>query len=96
MTVTGALWAAVTLYYSPVFFLWLTPIFAGLLLAIPLVRWTSSDRVAAWVKRRGLLLVPSETEPPSELQVAPWSVEDTRLAEQGLATVPPQEANLAG
>ena len=96
MTVAGALWAATTVYYSPVFFLWLTPILAGMLAAVPLVRWTSSDRLGNWIKRRGLLLVPSETDPPSELQVSPWSVEDTRVAEQVFATVPPQEPDLVG
>ena len=66
----GLLWAGLTLYHSPVFCLWLTPIFTGLLLAAPLVRWTSSRSVGQWTRRLGLFLVPSETLPPPELQ---WS-----------------------
>ena len=67
MTLSGAAWGAVTLYASPVFLLWLSPILAGLLLAAPLIRWTSSRAAGAWTRRRGLLLVPSETAPPFEL-----------------------------
>ena len=68
ITLAGAAWAGLTLYCSPAFFVWLAPIFTGLLLAAPLVRWTSSRRLGAWTRRRGLFLVPSETAPPPELQ----------------------------
>jgi membrane glycosyltransferase len=67
IALAGALWAGVTLVLSPFFFLWLTPIFAGLLLAAPLVRWTSSRRLGASTRRWGLFLVPSEVTPPAEL-----------------------------
>ncbi|MYI75446.1 MAG: glucans biosynthesis glucosyltransferase MdoH [Acidobacteria bacterium] len=67
ITLAGAVWGAVTLYASPVFLLWLSPILTGLLLAAPLIRWTSSRAPGAWTRRRGLLLVPSETAPPPEL-----------------------------
>jgi membrane glycosyltransferase len=61
-------WAALTLYYTPSFFWWLTPIFAGLLLAPLLVRWTSSPTVGCWSRRIGLFLVPSEIDPIPELR----------------------------
>ena len=94
-TAVGAAWAALTLYYAPVFFLWLTPIFAGLLLAVPLVRWTSSRRLGAWSRRRGLFLVPSETEPPAELQPAPApAAEPEAPGAPGLSAVPAPEADL--
>ena len=67
ITLAGGVWGAVTLYASPAFLLWLSPILAGLLLAAPLIRWTSSRSLGAWTRRRGLLLVPSETAPPPEL-----------------------------
>ena len=67
ITLAGAAWGAVTLHASPLFLLWLSPILAGLLLAAPLIRWTSSRALGAWARRRGLLLVPSETAPPPEL-----------------------------
>ena len=44
ITFAGLLWSGLTLALSPLFFIWLTPIFAGLLLAIPLTVWTSRRR----------------------------------------------------
>ncbi len=61
ITVIGFAWAGATLYYSTAFALWLAPIFAGMLLAAPLVRWTSSRALGDWARRHGLFLVPSET-----------------------------------
>ena len=74
ITAVGLSWAGLTLYYSPAFFLWLTPIFTGLLLAAPLVRWTSSRSLGQSARRWGLFLAPSETAPPPELQMSRWSV----------------------
>ncbi len=76
----GLAWAGLTLYSSPTFFLWLTPIFTGLLLAAPLVRWTSSRTLGQWARRRGLFLVPSETAAPPELKASPEGI--VRLAGQ--------------
>ena len=94
-TAVGAVWAALTLYYAPLFFLWLTPIFAGLLLAAPLVRWTSSRRLGEWSRRRGLFLVPSEIEPPAELRASPApAAEPEARGTPGLPAVPAPEADL--
>lgn len=64
ITGVGVAWTALTLHVSPTFLLWLAPIVFGLILAAPLVRWTSSPRLGAWTRRLGLFLVPSEIEPP--------------------------------
>ncbi len=69
ITAAGAAWAGLTLWASPAFFLWMTPIFAGLLLAAPLVRWTSSRALGTGARRLGLFLVPEETGRPSVLAV---------------------------
>ncbi|HJO03438.1 MAG TPA: glucans biosynthesis glucosyltransferase MdoH [Acidobacteriota bacterium] len=61
ISVIGLVWLGVTLYYSPRFALWLAPILVGILLAAPLVRWTSSGGLGAWTRQRGLFVVPSET-----------------------------------
>ena len=63
----GTIWAGVTLVLSPFFFLWLTPIFVGLLTAPLLARWTSSRSLGALARRWGLFLVPSEVVPSLEL-----------------------------
>ena len=69
-----------TLYCSPTFFLWLTPIFTGLLLAAPLVRGTSSRALGQWARQWGLFLVPSETAAPPELEASSEGI--VRLSEQ--------------
>ena len=73
-TAFGLAWASLTLYCSPTFFLWLTPIFTGVLLAAPLVRWTSSRPLGQWTRRRGLFLVPAETAAPPEFQTSRESI----------------------
>jgi membrane glycosyltransferase len=60
-TLLGFFWGGATLVLSPLFFLWLSPIFVGLLLSVPLLRVTSSARAGLLLKGLGLLLVPSET-----------------------------------
>lgn len=66
-TVVGVVWGGATLLASPLFFVWLSPIFAGLLLAGPLLRWTSSPSLGRTARRVGLLRVPSEVDPPPEV-----------------------------
>ena len=93
VTAVGVAWAGLTLYYSPTFFVWLTPIFTGVVLAAPLVRWTSSRTLGLWARDLGLFLVASETEPPPELQRLPWPVREVSLpASVTLAAAPPEPA----
>lgn len=54
-------WGGVTYIYSPVFFWWLTPVIAGLILAAPIVRYSSSFTLGRVSRRLGLFLCPSET-----------------------------------
>ncbi len=88
----GAAWASLTISVSPTFFLWLTPIFVGLLLSSPLVRWTSSPSLGEATRRLGLFLVPSETAPPPELRPslgAGWSVTDAGAASDVVSLASP-------
>ncbi len=59
----GIAWAGVTLLVSPGFLLWMSPIFAGLVAAPLLIRWTSDPALGKSLRRRGLLLAPCETAP---------------------------------
>jgi membrane glycosyltransferase len=68
VTLLGIAVAAATLYWMPVLTLWLSPLLAGWLLAIPLVMLTSSDRVGKWLLRHKLLLIPDEEQVPDILQ----------------------------
>jgi membrane glycosyltransferase len=45
----------------PESFWWFTPLLVGGALAVPIAYGTSSRRLGLWVRRAGLLLVPSET-----------------------------------
>ncbi|WP_240724582.1 glucans biosynthesis glucosyltransferase MdoH [Halomonas borealis] len=82
-TLVGILWAGLTAWYTLTFFWWLTPVWFGLMLAAPLVRWSSSLTLGRRLRRRGLLLVPSETTPPPVLRdaVSPLPVEAGALPE---------------
>lgn len=80
-TLVGLVWGGATLLSSPLFFAWMSPIFLGLLLSIPLVRWTSLRSAGRRVRAAGLLLVPSETTEPSE-------VASVRNAQDGVRTDP--------
>ncbi len=63
----GVAWTIATLVVSPVFALWLSPILVGLVLAPVLVAATSGVRSGRRVRRAGLLTVPSEVAPPTEV-----------------------------
>jgi len=86
ITVVGLLWAGLTLYYSPSFFVWLTPIFTGLLLASLLVCWTSSRSFGLWSRRARLFLTASETFSSSDLLESLRPVEAESVLESTYGT----------
>lgn len=49
---------------SPVFAAWLSPAAVGLIFSIPISKWTGSTRAGEAFRRAGLLLTPSEIDPP--------------------------------
>lgn len=49
---------------------WLIPVVAGLLLSVPLTVLTARSSLGLWTARRGLFLLPEETEPPEVLERA--------------------------
>ncbi len=60
-TLLGVAWLAAALAVSPFFALWLAPILIGLVLAVPLVRFTSRTSPGARARFLGLFLAPSES-----------------------------------
>jgi membrane glycosyltransferase len=66
-TAFGVLLALAAYEVSVSLFAWMTPVIAGLLLAIPLVLWSASPQIGRVLKRMKLLLVPEETRPPDIL-----------------------------
>ena len=68
ITCVGIAWAGLTLYHSAAFFLWLVPIFLGLVASAPLIRFTSRPDWGQRARKHGLFLVPSETDPHPVLE----------------------------
>lgn len=66
-TLFGLLLAAAAYAVSWTLFLWMTPILAGLLLAIPLAALTADAGLGRGLRRLGLLKVPEEARPPEIL-----------------------------
>jgi membrane glycosyltransferase len=71
----GLAWGAAIILMAPKYIWWMTPILAGLILSAPLTMLTSRASVGRWMRRRGLLLTPEETNTPDE-----WVALERRLA----------------
>ncbi|MES2994254.1 MAG: glucans biosynthesis glucosyltransferase MdoH [Pseudomonadota bacterium] len=69
-TLLAVAWIVVILVSSTAFQWWLSPVLAGLLLAIPLSAWTSRSGPGRWLRRRGLFLIPEELSQPPVLAEA--------------------------
>jgi membrane glycosyltransferase len=67
ITLLGCLWAAAAYLVAPEFMLWLGPVLAGCLLAIPLAALSGRSDLGAAMRRRGWFLTPEECAPPPEL-----------------------------
>jgi hypothetical protein len=63
----GIAWGGAILLMAPRYIWWLTPILSGLILSVPLTMLTSRSSVGKWLRRRGLLLTPEESDTPPEL-----------------------------
>jgi membrane glycosyltransferase len=63
----GLAWGAAIILMAPKYIWWMMPILAGLILSAPLTMLTSRASVGRWMRRRGLLLTPEETNTPAEL-----------------------------
>ncbi|MCU4674702.1 glucans biosynthesis glucosyltransferase MdoH [Catenovulum sp. 2E275] len=60
-TLIAAVWGGITYYYAPVFFWWMTPVLFGLVIAAPIIRYSSSLRLGRLCYRMGIFISPSET-----------------------------------
>ncbi|MDB6017398.1 MAG: glucosyl transferase family 2 [Pedosphaera sp.] len=66
-TFTGLFWGGLILWLDVSTFWWFVPVFAGMVLAIPLSVLTSRSSWGARARHLGLFLTPEETSPPPEL-----------------------------
>ncbi len=61
MTLAALAWGALTYEYAPVFFWWLMPVLTGLVLAAPIVRYSSSLDLGRSTREHKIFLSPDET-----------------------------------
>jgi membrane glycosyltransferase len=66
-TLVAIIWGALTYVLTPVFFWWMTPVLAGLVLAAPIVRYSSSLALGEWLRNLGIFIAPSEAQEPKVL-----------------------------
>lgn len=67
-TVVGIIATAILAVVAPRYLAWMSPVLAGLVLAMP-VSWAASRTdLGRWLRRRGLLLTPEETQTPAVLR----------------------------
>ena len=93
-TLLGGGWALAMYQFTPTFFWWLTPVWAGLIVAPLLVRLSGSHRLGAWLARAGLLTVPSKEAPAPVLILLEQLIAQTAqpLANSSAVSVPPEQA----
>jgi membrane glycosyltransferase len=65
--VAGFLWGGLIWYLDPATFAWFVPVFAGMVLSMPLSVLTSRSSWGTRARRMGLFLTPEETSPVPEL-----------------------------
>lgn len=91
-TAAGALLALMagllTWFVAPVFFWWLTPVLAGLLLAAPIVRYSSSARLGEAARRCGIFVTPDERAAAPVLQAVAQGLAEQRPVSTGARTAP--------
>ena len=85
--VIGLVWGGVILAIAPRYIWWMSPILGGLLLSVPLTMLTSLSSAGLWMRRRGLLMTPEETETPPELKAL-----ETMMAAGGFGAVAAEAA----
>ena len=68
MTAFGLVWGVSSFIISPMFFWWLSPVLAGLLVSIPLSIFLSKTGLGQGARQIGLFLTPEETQPCYELR----------------------------
>ncbi len=66
-SVLGCVWGWFMYLINPGFFLWLSPVVAGLALSVPLSVWTSRVSWGEAARKAGLFLTPADTRPDREL-----------------------------
>ena len=67
-TVFACIWAGLLFRLSPDYFWWVMPVVGALILSIPVSVMVSKIELGDAARRRGLFVIPEETNPPRELE----------------------------
>ena len=67
-TLVAIAWGSTAYYFTPVFFWWLSPILLGLVLAAPIVRYSSSIKLGVKLRKLGIFICPSEVDNDTMLE----------------------------
>jgi len=67
LSLFGVLLGVLALLTSPALAAWMAPVIIGLVLAVPIVALTSARAPGQWLRRRKILSIPEESEPPAIL-----------------------------
>ncbi|HEX6144296.1 MAG TPA: glucans biosynthesis glucosyltransferase MdoH, partial [Geminicoccaceae bacterium] len=64
ITLLGLVWSGIAWIWSPGLLVWLSPVVAGMILAVPIAVISGRRSVGLRARRHGWFLVPEETDPP--------------------------------
>jgi membrane glycosyltransferase len=67
ITLLGLVWAGIAWMWSPGLLIWLSPVVAGMILAVPLAALSGRRSIGLAARSRGWFLVPEETDRPPVL-----------------------------
>jgi membrane glycosyltransferase len=93
LTIIALIWGFMTFKYATVFFWWLIPVLVGLILAAPLVRYSSSLDWGNNCRRHKIFLCPSETQNDSALSELDNLLTQDYPKLQEPASIPPLPEN---
>jgi membrane glycosyltransferase len=74
-TLLGVLWAGGVYWLNPSFLWWLLPVAGALIVSIPVSVYTSRVSLGRRLRRKGLLLIPEELQPPTEIRAAVMNID---------------------
>ena len=62
MSCLAIVWGVTTFYYTPSLFMWLLPVLVGMVLAAPVIHFSSSDSLGMAMRKRGIFVIDQELE----------------------------------
>ena len=82
-TIVAIAWGSTAYYFTPVFFWWLSPILLGLILAAPIVRYSSSIKLGVYLRKMGIFICPSEVDNDSTLEALKVHLKEISVPAEG-------------